>query len=88
MELDYFVADIIQSQLNLVQKETSPEKSPKVLNSQPATMSSPTERTGNYMDISTAIILLSVVITVQNQDSIGKAATFIINGTKNKECKR
>ena len=82
------MADIIQSQLHLVQKETSPENSPKVLNSQSATMSSPTERTGNYMDSDTAIILLSVFIPVQNQDSIGKAPTFIINGTKNKECKR
>jgi len=41
-------------------------------------MSSPTERTGNYMDISTAIILLSVFIPVQNQDLAGKAPTIYV----------
>lgn len=77
-ELDYFVADILQSQRNLVQKETSAEKSPKVLNSQSATVSSPTTGTGNYVHNSTVIILLSVFIPVQNQDFTSKAPTIYV----------
>ena len=41
-------------------------------------MSSPTERTGNYMDSYTAIIVLSVFIPFQNQDLGGKAPTIYV----------
>ena len=49
--LDNFIAEVLQSQLSLVQRVPSPDKSPKPLNTQSPTTNSPTAELGNYINI-------------------------------------